>query len=215
MQKLKTDKMLSQLGHLSDEQFKVLFFIYNSINLNSDHTNRAKIYRAVLADLTGKSERTISRITDKLAEQGLIIKDCVSDGSKLYNYYGIPKQKIEGNLVTDDRVKEHKRTEKNIKEQKEIKELKEKEFETACGVEEEMETELNEVGISDENDFNWKDEIVRFQSKVGRTKTKEELLNISRDFNQKMNDFNYPIELEKELEGIKRTVSSKMYSLSM
>ena len=134
MQKLKTDKMLSQLGRLSDEQFKVLFFIYNSINLNSDHTNRAKIYRAVLADLTGKSERTISRITDKLAEQGLIIKDCVSDGSKLYNYYGIPKQKIEGNLVTDDRVKEHKelestkRTRKNLKEQKRM----EREFETAC-----------------------------------------------------------------------------------
>lgn len=134
MQKLKTDKMLSQLGHLNDEQFKVLFFIYNSINLNSDHTNRAKIYRAVLADLTGKSERTISRITDKLAEQGLIIKDCVSDGTKLYNYYGIPKQKIEGNLVTDDRVKEQKelertkRTEKNLKEQKRMK----MEFETAC-----------------------------------------------------------------------------------
>jgi DNA-binding transcriptional ArsR family regulator len=134
MQKLKTDKMLSQLGRLSDEQFKVLFFIYNSINLNSDHTNRAKIYRAVLADLTGKSERTISRITDKLAEQGLIIKDCVSDGTKLYNYYGIPKQKIEGNLVTDDRVKEPKelestkRTEKNLKEQKRMK----REFETAC-----------------------------------------------------------------------------------
>ncbi len=134
MQKLKTDKMLSQLGHLNDEQFKVLFFIYNSINLNSDHTNRAKIYRAVLADLTGKSERTISRITDKLAEQGLIIKDCVSDGTKLYNYYGIPKQKIEGNLVTDVRVKEHKelestkRTEKNLKEQKRM----EREFETAC-----------------------------------------------------------------------------------
>ena len=127
-QKLKTDKMLSQLGRLSDEQFKVLFFIYNSINLNSDHTNRAKIYRGVLADLTGKSERTISRITDKLAEQGLIIKDCVSDGTKLYNYYGIPKQKTDGNLVTDDRVKELK----ELKEQKETKELKEKEFSTAC-----------------------------------------------------------------------------------
>ena len=139
MQKLKTDKMLSQLGRLNDEQFKVLFFIYNSINLNSDKTNRVKIYRAVLADLTGKSERTISRITDKLAEQGLIIKDCVSDGSKLYNYYGIPKQKIEGNLVTDVRVKEPKSIEKNIKEQKEIKESKvdiKREFEIACEVEE-------------------------------------------------------------------------------
>ena len=133
--KVKTDMILSQLGHLNDEQFKVLFFIYNSINLNSDHTNRVKIYRGVLADLTSKSERTISRITDKLAEQGLIVKDCVSDGSKLYNYYGIPKtenkqkvdnekQKTEEFLVTDDRVKELKSTEstkrtlKNIKEEK-------------------------------------------------------------------------------------------------
>ena len=137
MQKVKTDKMLSQLGHLNDEQFKVLFFIYNSINLNSDHTNRVKIYRAVLADLTGKSERTISRITDKLAEQGLIIKDNVSDGSKLYNYYGLPTskkeekvdielQKTEENLVTGGRVKEHERTVKNLKENKSIlKDIKE------------------------------------------------------------------------------------------
>jgi len=156
MQKLKTDKMLSQLGHLNDEQFKVLFFIYNSINLNSDHTNRAKIYRAVLADLTGKSERTISRITDKLAEQGLIIKDCVSDGSKLYNYYGIPKQKIEGNLVTDVRVKEQKelestkRTEKNLKEQKRMK----REFKTVC--EEQL------VTVPDEED------LASYLKRVGR-----------------------------------------------
>ena len=153
MQKLKTDKMLSQLGRLNDEQFKVLFFIYNSINLNSDHTNRVKIYRAVLADLTGKSERTISRITDILAEKGLIIKDSVSDGTKLYNYYGIPKQKTEGNLVTDDRVKvlerteSTKRTEKNLKEQKE--EMK-REFETACEVtvpeEEDLADYLRRVG---------------------------------------------------------------------
>ena len=153
MQKLKTDKMLSQLGRLNDEQFKVLFFIYNSINLNSDHTNRVKIYRAVLADLTGKSERTISRITDILAEKGLIIKDSVSDGTKLYNYYGIPKQKTEGNLVTDDRVKvlertkSTKRTEKNLKEQKE--EIR-REFETACEVtvpeEEDLADYLRRVG---------------------------------------------------------------------
>lgn len=217
MQKLKTDKMLSQLGRLNDEQFKVLFFIYNSINLNSDHTNRVKIYRAVLADLTGKSERTISRITDILAEKGLIIKDSVSDGTKLYNYYGIPKQKTEGNLVTDDRVKvlertkSTKRTEKNLKEQKE--EMR-REFETACGVDEEMETELDEVGISSD-DFNWDDEIKRFKARVNKTKTKEELKGISIDFHKKMNDFNFPIELEDELDGIKKAVNSKMYSLSI
>lgn len=217
MQKLKTDKMLSQLGRLNDEQFKVLFFIYNSINLNSDHTNRVKIYRAVLADLTGKSERTISRITDILAEKGLIIKDSVSDGTKLYNYYGIPKQKTEGNLVTDDRVKELERTKSTKRTEKNLKELKEeikREFETACGVDEEMETELDEVGISSD-DFNWDDEIKRFKARVNKTKTKEELKGISIDFHKKMNDFNFPIELEDELDGIKKAVNSKMYSLSI
>ena len=161
MQKVKTDKMLSKLGQLNDEQFKVLFFIYNTINLNSDNTKRVKIYRAVLADLTGKSERTISRITDKLAEQGLIIKDCVSDGSKLYNYYSLPvtkteekvdnrKPKTEENLVTDDtfnrtlkNLKEHKRTEKDLKELESTEKAKieevemEKIFEMACRVQDE------------------------------------------------------------------------------
>lgn len=160
MQKIKTDKMLSQLGRIGDEQFKVLFFIYNTINLNSDHNNRAKIYRAVLADLTGKSERTITRITDQLVEKGLIVKDYVSDGTKLYNYYSIPKQlleenlvindnKTEANLVTDGRVKEYKRTEstiKNLKEQKEEKELKE-ELVKQC------EIKLEEENVPDEEDL--------------------------------------------------------------
>lgn len=138
--KIKTDSMLSKLGHINDEEFKVLFFIYNTINMNSGNEQSVKIYRAVLADLTGKSERTISRITDKLATRGLIVKDSVSDGTKLYNYYSIPKQKTTPNLVTDDRVKEHKEI-KAIKEQKEIKEKKvdiKKEFEIAC--EENVET---------------------------------------------------------------------------
>ena len=127
--KVKTDKMLAKLGQLNDEQFKVLFFIYNTINLKHDESNfGTKIYREVLADLTGKSVRTISRITDKLVEQGLIVKNCASDGTKLYNYYSIPRQKTSSNLVidetettqnlvTDDRVKEHNRTKQYIKEQ--------------------------------------------------------------------------------------------------
>lgn len=116
------------------------------------------------------------------------------------------------NIYNIENVKNEENIERDISKD-EIE--KKKEFETACGIEEEMKTELDEVGISDENDFNWKDEIIRFQAKVGRTNTKEELLNISRDFNQKMNDFNYPRELEKELETIKRVVNSRMYSLSM
>lgn len=91
---------------------------------------------------------------------------------------------------------------------------KKKEFETACGVDEEMETELDEVGISSD-DFNWDDEIKRFKARVNKTKTKEELKGISIDFHKKMNDFNFPIELEDELDGIKKAVNSKMYSLSI
>lgn len=90
---------------------------------------------------------------------------------------------------------------------------KKKEFETACS--EEMETEFeNEVGISND-DFNWDDEIKRFKARVNKTKTKEELKGISIDFHKKMNDFNFPIELEDELDGIKKAVNSKMYSLSI
>lgn len=104
-------RLMCSLGKLNDEQFKVMFFILNTINLGGG--GRTKIYRAVLADITGKSERTITRITDKLAEQGLIVKDYVSDGSKTYNYYSLPvsnnntkpdngEQKTKSNLVTDD-----------------------------------------------------------------------------------------------------------------
>lgn len=76
-----------------------------------------------------------------------------------------------------------------------------REFETACGVEEE--------------DFNWNREIIRFKAKVNRTSNKEELKQLSIDFNRKMTDFNFPTELEEELEGIKKVVNSRMYSLSM
>ena len=177
--KVKTDKMLSRLGQLNDEQFKVLFFIYNTINLNSDNTNRVKIYRAVLADLTGKSERTISRITDKLAEQGLIIKDCVSDGSKLYNYYSLPvtkkeekvdnrKPKTEENLVTDDtfnrtlkNLKEHKSTEKDLKELESTQKAQES-FGIKCEVPQEEIEQFCKEPVPDEEDLS------QYLRRVGR-----------------------------------------------
>lgn len=167
MMKIETDKVLSQLGKLNDEQFKVLFFIYNSINMNSDKTNRVKIYRAVLADLTGKSERTISRITDKLVEQGLIVKDNVSDGSKLYNYYGLPsmtknnqkvdneKQKTEPFLVTGDRVKEHERTLMNIKENKIL-------YNISCNILED--SSKKQIDIEDKEYNEWIEDNLKYNS---------------------------------------------------
>lgn len=102
---------------LQDEEFKVAYYILNRLAL--ENTKRVKIYRAMLADLTNKSERTISRITDKLDEKGIIKKDVVSDSKNRYNYYSIhpeieqsmtknneklghTKQETTPNLVTDD-----------------------------------------------------------------------------------------------------------------
>lgn len=80
-------KLMNSLGVLPDEQFKVAYFILNTIAMNS--TDRVKIYRDVLADLTGKSTKTIGRITDKLNELKIIKKDIVSDSRKKYNFYSV------------------------------------------------------------------------------------------------------------------------------
>lgn len=100
-------ELMNSLGHLKDEEFKVAYYILNTIGMSKD--KHPKIYRAVLADMCGKSERTISRITDRLDELGVIKKDVVSDGNKKYNYYSNPRQKTEQNYVTDDTESTQKR----------------------------------------------------------------------------------------------------------
>lgn len=197
--KIKTDSMLSKLGHINDEEFKVLFFILNTINMNSGNEHSVKIYRAVLADLCGKSERTISRITDKLALKGLIVKDSVSDGTKLYNYYSIPKQKTTSNLVTDDRVKESKEI-KVYKENKEIKENKEdlkKEFEEAC-----------------KSEIDWEEELDIMKEEIKTASNKKEIKQIGAKFQKLQNTYGLPTEFEDKIEEIKNLVNSKVYKLS-
>ena len=93
-------ELMNSLGHLKDEEFKVAYYILNTIGMSSD--GHPKIYRETLADLCNKSERTISRITDKLDELGIITKDVVSNGRKKRDYYSITRQKTEQNCVTDD-----------------------------------------------------------------------------------------------------------------
>lgn len=131
-------EIMNALGAvLQDEEFKVAYYILNRLAL--EDTNRVKIYRAMLADLTGKSERTISRITDKLDEKGIIKKDTVSDSKNRYNYYSIhpnieqqltqnntklghEEQETTPNLVTDDRFNKKEKNNKNIKNKINIKE---------------------------------------------------------------------------------------------
>lgn len=164
--KIKTDAILSKLGRINDEEFKVLFFILNTINMNSGNEHSVKIYRAMLADLCDKSEKTITRITNRLVEKGLIVKDNVSDGSKLYNYYSIPcQEKSQTWTPVDNKTSKlgHRWSEKStnldtgvpVKESKEIKESKEnkKEKNTKKKNVEETVVEINEQTSNEEECF--------------------------------------------------------------
>lgn len=134
------DKILCDTAHLSDAEFRVLYFILNTISMSirQGKGNRVKIYRDVLADLVNKSSRTISRLTDQLNKLGMIKKDVVSDGSKRYDFYsslvtnndtklGHEKQETDENLVTDDTFNKTNKINKKNKLEKinKTKELKE------------------------------------------------------------------------------------------
>ncbi len=152
-------EVMNALGAiLQDEEFKVAYYILNRLAL--EDTNRVKIYRAMLADLTGKSERSISRITDKLDEKGIIKKDTVSDSKNRYNYYSIhpnieqliaqnnaklghEEQETTLNLVTDDRFNKKEKNNKNIKNKRNTKEKKQ--FEIECKNETIEETNTEET----------------------------------------------------------------------
>lgn len=156
-------EIMNALGAiLQDEEFKVAYYILNRLAL--EDTNRVKIYRAMLADLTGKSERSISRITDKLDEKGIIKKDTVSDSKNRYNYYSIhpnieqqltqnddklghKEQETTPNLVTDDRFnkKEKKYNNKKNKELKESKKVEVKKTFPKCEVEETESSTVEDV----------------------------------------------------------------------
>ena len=159
-------EIMNALGALTkDEEFKVAYYILNRLAL--EDTNRVKIYRAMLADLTNKSERTISRITDKLDEKEIIKKDTVSDSKNRYNFYSIHPnieqtitqnkskqchtlQETTPNLVTDDRFNKNNKKEKNIKIKRNIKEKNQ--FEIICKIGEEskdIETNTEEDSLVD------------------------------------------------------------------
>lgn len=153
-------EIMNALGAiLQDEEFKVAYYILNRLAL--ENTNRVKIYRVMLADLTNKSERTISRITDKLDEKCIIKKDTVSDSKNRYNYYSIhpnieqsiaqnntklchEEQETTSNLVTDDRFNKKEKNNKNIKIKRNIKEKKQ--FEIECK-NEKIETNTEETYV--------------------------------------------------------------------
>lgn len=197
-------EIMNNLGTvLQDEEFKVAYFILNRLAL--EDTNRVKIYRAMLADLTGKSERTISRITDKLDEKGIIKKDTVSDSKNRYNYYSIhpnieqqltqnddklghKEQETTPNLVIDDRFnkKEKIYNNKRNKEVKESKKVEVKKTFPKCEVEQSKSSTVEDV------DCDWNTEFIRLEAKMRRSSTVEEL-------NEHINTFSKKAKASKTL----------------
>lgn len=208
--------IMNSLGTvLQDEEFKVAYYILNRLAL--EDTKRVKIYRAMLADLTGKSERTISRITDKLDEKGIIKKDTVSDSKNRYNYYSIhpnieqqltqnddklghEEQETTPNLVTDDRFNKKEKKYKNKRN------IKEKEIE-------ESELEQAESSTVEDEDCDWKTELIRLESRIKRASSIDELKALSLQFNIMQNKSGIPTELEKLLERVQNTAKAKVWSI--
>ena len=83
--------LMAKVQNLEDEEFRVLYFINNTIAFKGG--GKQKIYRELLADLCNKSVRTISRITKKLSEKGVILKEVRREGQNTYDYYSIPSTK--------------------------------------------------------------------------------------------------------------------------
>lgn len=209
-------EIMNSLGTvLQDEEFKVAYYILNRLAL--EDTNRVKIYRAMLADLTGKSERTISRITDKLDEKGIIKKDTVSDSKNRYNYYSIhpnieqqltqnddklghEEQETTPNLVTDDRFNKKEKKYKNKRN------IKEKEIE-------ESELEQAESSTVEDEDCDWKTELIRLESRIKRASSIDELKALSLQFNIMQNKSGIPTELEELLERVQNTAKAKVWSI--
>jgi len=190
-------EIMNNLGTvLQDEEFKVAYYILNRLAL--EDTNRVKIYRAMLADLTNKSERTISRITDKLDEKGIIKKDTVSDSKNRYNYYSIhpnieqsitqnnaklghQEQETTPNLVTDDRFnkKEKMYNNKRNKELKESKKVEVKKTFPQCKVEQ------SKSSTVEDGDCDWNTEFIRLEAKMRKSSSVEELNEYIKAFSNK------------------------------
>jgi predicted transcriptional regulator len=76
-------------------QFMVAFYIINTMAINKK--DRVKIYRQQLADNCNfKNTKSITNITNKLHQIGIIKKDFIGDSEsgKTYNYYSLNWSKI-------------------------------------------------------------------------------------------------------------------------
>jgi DNA-binding transcriptional ArsR family regulator len=170
-------------------EFMVAYFIINSMAI--EKSDRIKLYRSQLADLCNMSERNISRITESLNQLGIITKDLVGDAEKkkTYNYYRLNWSKIdeffaesgneEGTFLPELSGLKNERIEEVKKERiKEIKEEcntfeKNENIELVCKstLEEETETKLDEVGVSDKVEKTFDEEAQSLEKPISTTIT--------------------------------------------
>ena len=75
------------LGHTEGNEFRVLYFIANTLNMKE--VNRCKIYNEVIADYLNMDKRSVMRMTKKLEEKSLLKKDLVFENGKSKVFYSL------------------------------------------------------------------------------------------------------------------------------
>lgn len=197
-------------------EFMVAYFIINTMAIEKN--DRVKMYRGELADLCNMSERNISRITESLNQSGIITKDLIGDAEKkkTYNYYRLNWQKIEEILTNLDNedgtflsglsgLKKERIEESKNKRIEEIKENKKRLFKTKC--------EQLESSTAEDEDCDWKTELIRLESRIKRASSIDELKALSLQFNIMQNKSGIPTELEELLERVQNTAKAKVWSI--
>ena len=194
-------------------EFMVAFFIINTMSI--EKKDRIKMYRGELADLCNMSERNISRLTDSLNNIGIIQKELIGDAEKkkTFNYYRLNWQKIDEILaeivnendsflsrlsgLKNERIKELKK--KRIKEDKNERIENKKEFNIACGIEFDWNTELEII----ENDLK------ECSNEIEMNKVGEKFEKLTKKHGE------VPEECNEILERIKQVIASKKCTIKV
>lgn len=194
-------------------EFMVAFFIINTMSI--EKKDRIKMYRGELADLCNMSERNISRMTDSLNNIGIIQKELIGDAEKkkTFNYYRLNWQKIDEILaeivnendsflpklsgLKNERIKEFKK--KRIKEDKNERIENKKEFNIACGIEFDWNTELEII----ENDLK------ECSNEIEMNKVGEKFEKLTKKHGE------VPEECNEILERIKQVITSKKCTIKV
>jgi hypothetical protein len=200
-------------------EFMVAYFIINTMSI--EKKDRIKIYRGKLADLCNMTERNISRITERLNQIGIIQKELIGDAEKkkTFNYYRLNWQFIEDFLAKFDNEestflpKLSGLKNERIEEDKNKNEIKEKKVEVKKTFSVECGEKQSESSTVEDEDCDWKTELIRLESRIKRASSIDELKTLSLQFNIMQNKSGIPTELEELLERVQNTAKAKVWSI--